>query len=221
MPSTTTTPHPFSPTFPFFSLSAKGLSPINTSFPLSYERTKIQELPFPHPKYHVRPSTGEIYETSSPILEGYDPVSGYIEDRGEATGGYVRDGEERERLGDVEDGLGVGVGGDIRQSIETDPGDLDVFTSLARDVVRDSNLHNFASASYNNLHLGTRFDDKDFDWEKWSEVGSGFGDGGWEKIEWPENSEKEIVTREAKRGRDGPLEGEFGVRRDKRVRERR
>lgn len=46
-------------------------------------RTPVTMLPFPHPKYHVRPSTGEIYEVTSPILEEYDPETGYIDSVGE------------------------------------------------------------------------------------------------------------------------------------------
>ena len=67
-------------------------------------RTPVFMLPFPHPKWHVRPSTGEIYEVTSPILEEYDPETGYIDSVGEVResveGGSGR--EERQWRGYVE-----------------------------------------------------------------------------------------------------------------------
>jgi hypothetical protein len=68
-----------SPPVPWGNVSSQGVDTTKTAYPVSDERTPVQELPFPHPKYHVRPSTGNIYETTSPILEEYDPITGYID----------------------------------------------------------------------------------------------------------------------------------------------
>ncbi|PSN66106.1 hypothetical protein BS50DRAFT_406809 [Corynespora cassiicola Philippines] len=72
-------PSPGFLSIPFGNLSAKGLDTSNTPYQMSYSRTPIYELPFPHPKWHVRYSTGQIYEVTSPILEEYDPMTGYID----------------------------------------------------------------------------------------------------------------------------------------------
>lgn len=64
---------------PWESLSSHGIDSTKAAYPVSDERTPMQELPFPPPKYRVRPSTGNIYETTSPIPEEYDPVTGYID----------------------------------------------------------------------------------------------------------------------------------------------
>lgn len=58
-------------------------------------------LPFPHPKYHIHPHN-KIFETISPILEEYDPVTGFIDSVGE-----IRQSVETEYDVDVEaSGLG-------------------------------------------------------------------------------------------------------------------
>jgi hypothetical protein len=62
-------------------------------YPESYLRTPVHELPFPHPKWHVKPVTGEVYEVTSPMLEEYDPEIGCIDSVGE-----VRESVEHEEL---------------------------------------------------------------------------------------------------------------------------
>jgi hypothetical protein len=68
---------------------------------MSYVRTPVTRLPFPHPKFHIRPSTGEIYEVTSPIHEEYDPVTGYVDDvRGSRSSNHDgRRGNEGDTLG--------------------------------------------------------------------------------------------------------------------------
>jgi hypothetical protein len=53
------------------------------SYPESYERTPIFALPFPHPKWHVKAGSKEVYEVTSPIWEEYDAEVGYVDSVGE------------------------------------------------------------------------------------------------------------------------------------------
>jgi hypothetical protein len=48
------------------------------SYPESYLRTPTYALPFPHPKWHVKTGTGEVYEVTSPIWEEYDAEVGHV-----------------------------------------------------------------------------------------------------------------------------------------------
>ncbi|KAF2252154.1 hypothetical protein BU26DRAFT_516847 [Trematosphaeria pertusa] len=117
--SPTRSQEPSSPGFPPIphgNLSAKGLDTTNTTYPVSFVRTPLPLLPFPHPKWHIQPSTGEIYEVTSPILEEYDPVTGYI-----GSVGAVRESIERPDEGfregsdrKVEDGSPQGWNGYVR-----------------------------------------------------------------------------------------------------------
>ncbi|KAH7139160.1 hypothetical protein B0J11DRAFT_575086 [Dendryphion nanum] len=70
------------PHIPAGNLSARGLDTTNTNYAISFERTPISELPFPHDKWHTDPGTGELYEVISPIFEEYDPKSGYVDSVG-------------------------------------------------------------------------------------------------------------------------------------------
>jgi hypothetical protein len=47
-------------------------------YPESYLRTPIYELSFPHPKWHVKLGTGEVYEGACPIVEEYDKEVGSV-----------------------------------------------------------------------------------------------------------------------------------------------
>jgi hypothetical protein len=69
--------------------STQPMHMANILYPESYLRTPIYALPFPHPKWHVKPGTGEAYEVISPIWEEYDAEVGY---RGSV--GSVRDSVE-------------------------------------------------------------------------------------------------------------------------------
>ncbi|KAF2873750.1 hypothetical protein BDV95DRAFT_605229 [Massariosphaeria phaeospora] len=104
-PKSTANP-PTSPGFPPIprgNLTAKGLDTTNTRFPVSSIRTPVTLLPFPHPKWHVHPQTRHIYEVTSPILEEYDPVSGFIGSVGEIR--QSMEGESRGSGGGWRDGL--------------------------------------------------------------------------------------------------------------------
>ncbi|KAF1847060.1 uncharacterized protein K460DRAFT_52590 [Cucurbitaria berberidis CBS 394.84] len=72
--------------------AARSIHVADISYPESFMRTPVSMLPFPHPKWHVRPSTGEIYEVTSPILEEYDPEIGYIDSVGEVRESIEGDG---------------------------------------------------------------------------------------------------------------------------------
>ncbi|CAO2655289.1 Nn.00g103530.m01.CDS01 [Neocucurbitaria sp. VM-36] len=111
-PTTTTTSTP--PTLPPHqrkrsqsSTRSLGIHVADISYPESFMRTPVAMLPFPHPKYHIRPSTGEIYEVTSPILEEYDcePEMGYIDSVGE-----VRESIENGGGGSIGGSSGSGSG---------------------------------------------------------------------------------------------------------------
>lgn len=79
--------------FPHGNLSAKGIDINNAKLPVSNMRTPLPLLPFPHPKWHVHPTTHHIYEVTSPIFDEYDPVNGYIGSVGEVRQS-IESGEE-------------------------------------------------------------------------------------------------------------------------------
>lgn len=85
-------------------LSAKGKDTVNTPYRISYERTRAPDLPFPHPKFHIRPATGEIYEVVSPILEEYDPISAYVDSVGPVMESVERL-EGKSKTSDVSEGV--------------------------------------------------------------------------------------------------------------------
>lgn len=111
-PASTTKPppSPISPSaIPYGNLTLKGIDVTNTVYPTSNLRTPVTQLPFPHPKFHILPYTGQIYEVTSPIHEEYDPVTGYVDGIhvGRGAGRRSRDdgmgaGEEKVWTGRVE-----------------------------------------------------------------------------------------------------------------------
>lgn len=75
-----------SPTFPTKLRSqstAKSIHTADICYPESFLRTPISLLQVPHPKWHARPSTGEIYEGTTPIIEEHDLETGYMDSVGE------------------------------------------------------------------------------------------------------------------------------------------
>ncbi|KAF2011490.1 hypothetical protein BU24DRAFT_486204 [Aaosphaeria arxii CBS 175.79] len=70
------------PLIPNGNLSAKGIDTSNTQYRTSHIRTPPLSLPFPHPKYHIHPLTGVVYEVTSPIFEEYDPRVGFVDSVG-------------------------------------------------------------------------------------------------------------------------------------------
>jgi hypothetical protein len=70
----------------------------------------MYELPFLHPKWHVKPDTGEVYEVTSQILEEYDLVIGYIDSVGEVRESIECDEVDERRV----EQLSEGQNGDTR-----------------------------------------------------------------------------------------------------------
>jgi hypothetical protein len=63
---------------------AQSINTTDISYPESYERTPIFALPFPHPKWHVKAGSKEVYEeVMSPIWDEYDAEVGYVDSVGE------------------------------------------------------------------------------------------------------------------------------------------
>jgi len=75
-----------------------------TLLPLSQMSSSPTQLPFPHPRWHVKRLAGETCKVFLPVMEERDPIGGYIRGMSEISrsmeirwNGYVQYPESRER----------------------------------------------------------------------------------------------------------------------------
>jgi hypothetical protein len=176
-------------------LSLKGIDATNTAYTMSYERTPVPDLPFPHPKWHIKHSGAgvgvgggareQIYEVTSPIYEEYDTDS------------------ETWYLGSV---------GGIRQSVEIEVG---LSTGTEEDYVprgrkrqRGMERERERQRERERITRVTDIRDRhayayDYDYDGWTWMRNWAG-----YVQWPESGERSSIAREAKRARDGGRAGD-------------